>query len=83
MEPFTFDAADRIKQFGDSIGVTDRYTGYRNNLSRNTRDPFKMNTTWMDKGGELGLMNNLTRSHTSNVKETTFVKTFFPITYIL
>ncbi|KAK0045513.1 hypothetical protein Bpfe_024999 [Biomphalaria pfeifferi] len=65
LEPFTFDAADRIKQFGDSIGVTDRYTGYRNNLSRNTRDPFKMNTTWMDKGGELGLMNNLTRSHTT------------------
>ncbi|CAL1545809.1 unnamed protein product [Lymnaea stagnalis] len=65
LESYTFDAADRIKQFGDTIGVTDRYTGYRNNLSRGTRDPFQMKTTWMDKAGELGLMNNLTRSHTT------------------
>ncbi|XP_059145872.1 uncharacterized protein LOC131933028 [Physella acuta] len=65
LEPYTFDAADRIKQFGDSIGVTDRYTGYRNNLTRGNRDPFRLKTTWMDRKGELGLMNNLTRSHTT------------------
>ncbi|GFR61323.1 beta propeller repeat TECPR [Elysia marginata] len=65
LEPYTYDAADRIKQFGDSIGVTDRYTGYRQNLTRGTRDPFKMQSTWMDPSGQLGLMNNLTRSHTT------------------
>ncbi|RUS86094.1 hypothetical protein EGW08_006114 [Elysia chlorotica] len=61
LEPYTFDAADRIKQFGDTIGVTDRYTGYRQNLNRGSRDPFKMQTSWMDPSGQLGLMNNLTR----------------------
>uniref|UniRef100_A0A0B6Y2D4 Uncharacterized protein n=1 Tax=Arion vulgaris TaxID=1028688 RepID=A0A0B6Y2D4_9EUPU len=65
LEPYTFDAADRIKQFGDILSVTDRYTGYRQNLTRGTRDPFRMQATWIDKGGELGLMNNLTRSYTT------------------
>ncbi|XP_005108686.1 uncharacterized protein LOC101862217 [Aplysia californica] len=65
MEPYTLDAADRIKQFGDTMGVTDRYTGYRQNLTRGTRDSFKMQTSWMDKNGEIGLMNNLDRSHTT------------------
>ncbi|GFO27240.1 hypothetical protein PoB_005374500 [Plakobranchus ocellatus] len=65
LEPYTFDAADRIKQFGDTIGVTDRYTGYRQNLTRGSRDPFKMQPTWMEPSGQLGLMNNLTRSHTT------------------
>jgi len=63
--PFTSSAADRIKQFGDTMGVTDRYTGYRANLTRGTRDPFKMETGWMDKKGETGLMNSLARSHTT------------------
>ena len=56
MAPFTQGAADRVRQFGDHIGVTDRYTGYRNNLTRGTRDPFKLGTSWMDKsiqGGQL------------------------------
>jgi len=65
MEPFTANASDRIKQFGDAMGVTDRYTGYRANLTRGTRDPFKMETKWVDPSGELGLMNSLTRSNTS------------------
>ncbi|BFZ10247.1 hypothetical protein BsWGS_13285 [Bradybaena similaris] len=63
LEPYAYDSADRIKQFGDTLGVTDRYTGYRQNLTRGTRDPFRMQTNWMDKAGELGLMNKLTRSH--------------------
>jgi len=63
--PFTASAADRIKQFGDTMGVTDRYTGYRANLTRGTREPFKMETGWMDKRGETGLMNSLARSHTT------------------
>lgn len=56
MAPFTVGAADRVKQFGDHIGVTDRYTGYRNNLTRGTREPFKLGVSWMDKdiqGGSL------------------------------
>ena len=67
MEPFTANASDRIKQFGDAMGVTDRYTGYRANLTRGTRDPFKMETKWVDPSGELGLMNSLTRSNTSEI----------------
>ncbi|KAK7107325.1 hypothetical protein V1264_015270 [Littorina saxatilis] len=62
---YTYGATDRIKQFGDHIGVTDRYTGYRNNLTRGSRDPFKMETSWMDKGQVTGFMNPLSRSHTS------------------
>lgn len=63
MAPFTYGAADRIKQFGDHIGVTDRYTGYRNNLTRGTREPFKLGTSWMDKTTKGGrLINNLSRS---------------------
>lgn len=60
--PFTHGAADRIKQFGDHIGVTDRYTGYRNNLTRGTREPFQLGTSWMDKTAKGGyLLNGLTR----------------------
>lgn len=65
LEPFSMSAADRIKQFGDTIGVTDRYTGYRANLTRGNRDPFKLETSWMDKQGEQGLMNSLRRSKTT------------------
>jgi len=65
LEPYTAGAADRIKQFGDTIGVTDRYNGYRANLTRGDRDPFRMETSWMDKQGELGRMNNLPRCHTT------------------
>lgn len=63
LAPFTHGAADRIKQFGDHIGVTDRYTGYRNNLTRGTRDLFKLGTSWMDKSTKGGrLLNGLSRS---------------------
>ena len=63
MGPFTHGAADRIKQFGDHIGVTDRYTGYRNNLTRGTREPFKLGTSWMDKTTQGGrLISGLGRS---------------------
>lgn len=65
LEPFTLCAADRIKQFGDTMGVTDRYTGYRANLTRGDRDPFKLQAGWMEKSGEQGLMNNLTRGKTN------------------
>lgn len=65
MTPFTYGAADRIRQFGDHIGVTDRYTGYRNNLTRGTRDPFKLGTSWMDKNIQGGqLRSSFNRSNT-------------------
>lgn len=63
--PYSYGATDRIKQFGDHIGVTDRYTGYRHNLTRGSRDPFKMETSWMDKGQTTGFMNPVSRSHTT------------------
>ncbi|KAK7503275.1 hypothetical protein BaRGS_00005540 [Batillaria attramentaria] len=65
LEPYTFTATDRIRQFGDHIGVTDRYTGYRHNLTRGSRDPFKMETSWMDKGKLTAFMNPASRSHTT------------------
>lgn len=68
MGPFTCGAADRIRQFGDHIGVTDRYTGYRNNLTRGTREPFKMGTSWMDKNTQGGyLRGSFGRSNSKNV----------------
>ncbi|KAL5009507.1 hypothetical protein ScPMuIL_011812 [Solemya velum] len=36
--PFTYGAADRIRQFSDHVGVTDRFTGYRHNLTRTSRE---------------------------------------------
>jgi len=64
---YTHGAADRIKQFGNHIGVTDRYTGYRNNLTRGSREPFKLGVSWADggvKGGQL--FSSFNRSHTFN-----------------
>lgn len=65
LEPFTYTATDRIRQFGDHVGVTDRYTGYRHNLTRGSRDPFKMETSWMEKGKTTAFMSPASRSHTS------------------
>lgn len=68
MGPFTCGAADRIRQFGDHIGVTDRYTGYRNNLTRGTREPFKMGSSWMDKNTQGGyLRGSFGRSNSKHI----------------
>ncbi|WAR07084.1 hypothetical protein MAR_017042 [Mya arenaria] len=65
LNTFTTGAADRIKQFGDHIGVTDRYTGYRNNLTRGSREPFKLGTSWVDKNTQGGyLRSSFQRSNT-------------------
>ena len=37
-----------MKQYCDHMGVTDRYTGYRNNLNRGRKDPVRLNYQWMD-----------------------------------
>lgn len=65
MVPYTYQATDRIKQFGDHVGVTDRYTGYRHNLTRSSQEPFKMETGWMDKSKVTGFMNPVSRSKTT------------------
>ncbi|XP_064629172.1 uncharacterized protein LOC135488475 [Lineus longissimus] len=46
MTPYAQESNKRIQQFSDHIGVTDRYTGYRNNLTRGSRTPFKLDTYW-------------------------------------
>lgn len=51
IQPYASEAFDRLRQFSDHIGVTDRYTGYRNNLTRGSREPFKLDTYWMRKQG--------------------------------
>jgi len=38
----------RLKQYCDLVGVTDRYTGYRNNLNRGNRDPINLAFSWFD-----------------------------------
>jgi len=40
-------SADRIRQFCDNVGVTDRYTGYRHNLNRGQRDPQRLGNAWL------------------------------------
>jgi len=40
-------SADRIRQFCDTVGVTDRYTGYRHNLNRGQRDPQRLGNAWL------------------------------------
>lgn len=72
MAPFTFGATDRIKQFGDHVGVTDRYTGYRHNLTRGSTEPFKMETSWMDKGKITGFMNPDSRTYSSGNFSSTY-----------
>ncbi|XP_067674576.1 uncharacterized protein [Haliotis asinina] len=57
MMPYTLAATDRIRQFGDHIGVTDRFTGYRNNLTRTAREPDP--TMWANRPA------GLSRSHTT------------------
>ncbi|XP_074662331.1 uncharacterized protein LOC141914891 [Tubulanus polymorphus] len=47
MRPYAKESYNRIRQFSDQIGVTDRYTGYRNNLTRGSRNPFQLDTYWM------------------------------------
>ncbi|KAF6037915.1 hypothetical protein EB796_003764 [Bugula neritina] len=48
LHPYAKSAQGRIDQFCDYIGVTDRYTGYRHNLTRGSRDPTKLGMAWLD-----------------------------------
>ena len=48
MAPYSHEAVDRIKQFCDHMGVTDRYTGYRNNLNRGNLNPSRAGFSWLD-----------------------------------
>ncbi|KAK2151879.1 hypothetical protein LSH36_347g00009 [Paralvinella palmiformis] len=59
MGPYAHESIDRIKQFCDHIGVTDRYTGYRNNLNRGTRDPVKLGYSWLDNQNKNPFNNSL------------------------
>jgi len=48
MIPFVHNSVRRIQHFCDHVGVTDRYTGYRNNLNRGNRDPLRLGYSWLD-----------------------------------
>lgn len=48
MNPYVASSVDHIHQFCDHVGVTDRYTGFRNNLNRGTRDPVRLGYSWLD-----------------------------------
>lgn len=59
LDTSTYNAADRIRQFGDFVGVTDRYTGYRHNLTRGSREPVRMEPKWADKTRQTEYINTL------------------------
>ncbi|KAK6171268.1 hypothetical protein SNE40_019493 [Patella caerulea] len=46
LDPYAYQAANRIKEFGDHIGVTDRFTQYRNNRMK-IQDPARTQTQQM------------------------------------
>lgn len=48
LHPYAKSAQGRINQFCDYIGVTDRFTGYRHNLTRGSRDPTKLGMAWLN-----------------------------------
>src|SRR6218665_825483 len=48
MRPYAHESVFRIKEFCNHVGVTDRYTGYRNNLNRGNRDPVVLAFSWLD-----------------------------------
>lgn len=77
LDPHTYQAADRIRQFGDHIGVTDSYTGYRNNLSRGSREPFQMRTAWADKNcntGYMGALNAARKFHEDRERQSAMMR---------
>ena len=41
------DSTQHLKQYCDHIGVTDKYTGFRHNLNRGSRNPVNLAYTWM------------------------------------
>lgn len=46
--PYAVNAVNRIHQFCDKMGVTDRYTGYRHNLTRGNLNPIRAGFSWLD-----------------------------------
>jgi len=60
LHPYAKSAQGRINQFCDYIGVTDRYTGYRHNLTRGSRDPTKLGMAWLNPGQQSPYERSLT-----------------------
>lgn len=52
MRPYAHDSFTRLKQYCDDVGVTDRYTGYRNNLNRGNRHPVDLAFSWYDQANK-------------------------------
>jgi hypothetical protein len=48
MSQLTHQSVQRIKEYCDHSGVTDRFTGYRNNLNRCNRDPIVQRFRWLN-----------------------------------
>ena len=49
LSPYANQSIDRLKQYCDHVGVTDRYTGYKHSLNRGTRDPVRLGYRWLDE----------------------------------
>lgn len=47
LEPYLVAAYNRTRSFSDDVGVTDRFTGFRQNLTRGSKKPFVYEPSWL------------------------------------
>lgn len=49
LQPFASGSYARLDNIAHHLGVTDRYIGYRHNLSRSGNQPLNVHTVWADR----------------------------------
>lgn len=49
LQPFASGSYARLDNIAHHLGVTDRYTGYRHNLTRSGNQPLNVHTVWADR----------------------------------
>ncbi|CAF1101382.1 unnamed protein product [Rotaria sordida] len=49
LQPYALGSYARLDNIAHHLGVTDRYIGYRNNLTRNGNQPLNVHTVWADR----------------------------------
>ncbi|CAF1211498.1 unnamed protein product [Rotaria sordida] len=49
LHPYASGSYARLDNLAHDLGVTDRYVGYRNNLTRNGNQPINVHTIWADR----------------------------------
>ena len=49
LHPYASDSYARLDNIAHHLGVTDRFVGYRNNLTRYSSQPTNLHTIWADR----------------------------------